>query len=605
MRADPKRVKNLAESLAALLEREQRANQELISSLLDAVETLRSETADRRLHYLSAQLKALRERADLLTEMARRDFLAKIDQEADELAQDAGDGSVARVLMAAVSNKPHSYTDFCETLLDSLIEVTGAERGFVLFYLPESTEAEVVAARNFQTRNLSLEEYDFSRTLLREVLQRDRSLFLEDASQDPTYSREASVIKFEIKSIIASPLRQEGRAIGALYLENNSHPCAFDERDPRILEIVAEFMVFYLHHSHLLPATFERDSRVFLDASRASKEIVGRDPKVLSLLEVVNRIADSPATVLVEGETGTGKELVARALHYQSARRERPFVAISCAAIPDNLLESELFGHEKGAFTGATERYIGRIEQGDGGTIFLDEVSELAYPLQAKLLRFLQSNEFNRLGGRQTVHVDSRVVAATSKDLKAMMAAGRFQEALYYRLNVIPVVMPALRERKQDIPLLITHFLAKFSAIYGKQIRMEREASDLLTECDFPGNVRELENLIHRLVALASDDVIPIGDLPAEILQMRGERVSLQKDSLYHLLETPPADLEELRHRKQEIRKALAEQERVLVERVIDEAGGNLTLAASRLGLHLITLHKLLKRTGKAPAKLG
>ena len=184
-----------------------------------------------------------------------------------------------------------------------------------------------------------------------------------------------------------------------------------------------------------------------------------------------------------------------------------------------------------------------------------------------------------------------------------MMAAGSFQEALYYRLNVIPVVMPALRERKQDIPLLITHFLAKFSAIYGKEIRMEREASDLLTECDFPGNVRELENLIHRLVALASDDVIAIGDLPAEILQMRAERVSLRRDSLYRLLETPPADIEELRYRKQEIRKALTEQERVLVERIIEEAGGNLTLAASRLGLHRITLHKLLKRTGKAPAK--
>ena len=603
MKADPKRIKNLAESLAALLEREQRANQESIASLLDAVETLRSKTADRRLHYLTAQLKTLRERTDLLTEMARHEFLAKIDQEANELAKDASGGRVARVLMAAVGNKAHSYNAFCETLLDSLIEVTGGERGFVLFYLPESTEAEVVAARNFQTRNLSLEEYDFSRTLLREVLQRDRPLFLEDASQDSTYSREASVIKFDIKSIIASPLRKEGRVVGALYLENNSQPCAFGERDPQLLEIVAEFMVFYLHHAHLLPATFERDSRVFLDPSRASKEIIGRDPKVLSLLEVVNRIADSPATVLVEGETGTGKELVARALHYQSARRDRPFVAISCAAIPDNLLESELFGHEKGAFTGASERYIGRIEQGDGGTIFLDEISELAYPLQAKLLRFLQSSEFDRLGGSKTIRVDVRVVAATSKDLKAMMAAGSFQEALYYRLNVIPVLMPALRERKQDIPFLITHFLAKFSAIYGKQIRMEREASDLLTECDFPGNVRELENLIHRLVALASDDVIPIGDLPAEILQRRAERVSLQKDSLYHLLETPPADLEELRHRKQEIRKALADQERVLVERVIEEAGGNLTLAASRLGLHRITLHKLLKRTSNVPSK--
>jgi Nif-specific regulatory protein len=596
MKADTKRIKNLAESLAALLEREQHANQASISSLLDAVETLRSETADRRLLYLTAQLKTLRERVDLLTEMARRDFLAKIGREADELAQDASDGRVARVLIAAVSNKTHSYTDFCETLLDSLIEVTGAERGFVLFYLPESTEAEVVAARNFQTRNLSLEEYDFSRTLLREVLQRDRPLFLEDASQDSTYSREASVIKFEIKSIIAAPLRQEGRAIGALYLENNSHPCAFDERDPQILEVVAEFMVFYLHHAHLLPATFERDSRVFLDASRASKEIVGRDPKVLSLLEVVNRIADSPATVLVEGETGTGKELVARALHYQSARRDRPFVAINCAAIPDNLLESELFGHEKGAFTGAAGRYIGRIEQGDGGTVFLDEVSELAYPLQAKLLRFLQSNEFDRLGGSRTIRVDVRVVAATSKDLKALTQAGKFQEALFYRLNVIPVRIPALRERKGDISLLIDFFLHKFSGVYGKPVRMEREVRERLKEYGFPGNVRELENLIHRLVALATGDAIRIGDLPVEILQTRAARVSLQTDPLAGILDAPLADFEELRLRKQQIRRVLADQELALVERAIQEADGNLTLAATRLGVHRITLHKMLRR---------
>ncbi|MEK6284165.1 MAG: sigma 54-interacting transcriptional regulator [Acidobacteriota bacterium] len=595
MRADAKRIKNLAETLAALLEREQGANQASISSLLDAVETLRSETADRRLHYLTAQLKTLRDRVDLLTEMARRDFLAKIGREADELAQDASDGRVARVLMTAVSNKTHSYTAFCETLLDSLIEATGAERGFVLFYLPESTEAEVVAARNFQTRNLSLEEYDFSRTLLREVLQHDRPLFLEDASQDSTYSREASVIKFEIKSIIAAPLRQEGRAIGALYLENNSHPCAFDERDPQILEIVAEFMVFYLQHAHLLPATFERDSRVFLDASRASKEIVGRDPKVLSLLEVVNRIADSPATVLVEGETGTGKELVARALHYQSARRDRPFVAINCAAIPDNLLESELFGHEKGAFTGAAGRYIGRIEQGDGGTIFLDEVSELAYPLQAKLLRFLQSNEFDRLGGSRTIRIDVRVVAATSKDLKALTEAGKFQEALFYRLNVIPVRMPALRERKGDIPLLIDFFLDKFSSIYGKTIRMERDAYEWLKEYNFPGNLRELENLIHRLAVL-TDDVIRVGDLPAEVLKTVSHRVNIEKDPLFELLHTQAADLEDLRRRRREVRRALAEQEQQVIERAIEQAGGNLTEAAARLGVHRITLHKMIKR---------
>lgn len=605
MKANPNRIEGLARTLSALLDREQQASRETISSLIELVKMLQGDTADRRFKRIAAELKRLQDRFDLLAQMARADFLPKIEAEAAKLVRDAGESRAASVVTSLIDHSPPSLNAFCDLLLDRLIDVTGAERGFILFYVPESTEADVISARNFQTRNLSLEEYDFSRTLLREVFELGESLLLEDASNNAAYSREISVIKFSLKSVVASALKQDSRTVGALYLENNTVPCAFDESDAQLLERIARFAVSYLHHGRLLPVSLDRDTRVFLDSSKAASGIIGRDPKILSLLELIKRLADSPATVLIEGESGAGKELVARALHYQSARRDRPFVAINCAAIPDNLLESELFGHEKGAFTGATERYIGHIEQGDGGTIFLDEVSELAYPLQAKLLRFLQSNEFNRLGGKQTVHIDSRVVAATSKDLKAMMAAGRFQEALYYRLNVIPVIMPALREHKQDIPLLITHFLAKFSAIYGKQIRMEREATDLLTECDFPGNVRELENLIHRLVALASDDVIPIGDLPAEILQMRAERVSLQKDSLYHLLETPPADLEELRHRKQEIRKALAEQERVVVEHAIEEAGGNLTLAASRLGLHRITLHKLLRKTGKVLAKSG
>ena len=177
-----------------------------------------------------------------------------------------------------------------------------------------------------------------------------------------------------------------------------------------------------------------------------------------------------------------------------------------------------------------------------------------------------------------------------------MMEAGKFQEALYYRLNVIPIRQPSLRERKDDIPILVTHFLNKFSAIYGKQVRVEGQAIQLLKEHPFRGNVRELENLIHRLVALASEDVIRMGDLPAEILQLRAERISLQKNSLEKILETPPADLQELRQRKREVRRAIAEQERLLIERVVQEAGGNLTLAASRLGLHRITLHRMLRR---------
>jgi Nif-specific regulatory protein len=597
MKAKADRIKKLSEAFAAMLQQQQRASRQIISSLAESVRLLQADTADRRLQLILVQLNKLKDQTGLLTDIAERDFLANIEREAEELGNSVGESRAASVILALLGSQASSLNDFCDFLLDRLIEATGAERGFILFYLPESTEADVIAARNFQTRNLSLEEYNFSRTLLREVFERGDPILLEDASHDAAYSKENSVIKFQLKSVLAVPLKEEDRPVGAIYLENNTEPCAFDEEDPQVVENVAQFAVFYLRHSGLLPAAFKREDRVFLDATRASKEIIGQDPKILALHSLIIRIADSPATVLIEGESGTGKELVARALHYQSERRDCPFVAINCAAIPEALLESELFGHEKGAFTGATDRYIGRIEQGNGGTILLDEVSELAYALQAKLLRFLQSNEISRLGGKDTIRIDARVVAATNRDLKAMMEAGRFQEALYYRLNVIPVRLPPLAERKGDIPLLVAHFLNKFSAIYGKQARLEGRAIELLKEHSFHGNVRELENLIHRLVALASDETIGAGDLPEEILKTHAERISLQRDPLHKLLQTPPANLIELRLRKQEIKRTLAEQERQLIQRAVDECGGNLTEAASRLGLHRITLHRILKRT--------
>jgi Nif-specific regulatory protein len=596
-RAD--RIKNLSTSFAALLEQEQKACQEQIRRLIEAIRVIQGGSSDRRLQRLVAQLKSLQDRFELLTELGREDYLAKINREAEGLSVDMGDSKAIKIVLALIDSHSTSLNLFCERLLDLLNETTEAERGFLLFYAPESTEADVIAARNFQTTNLSLEEYSFSRTLLRDVFERAAPLMLEDASRDPVYSRETSVARFNLKSVVTVPLRHKERIIGAVYLENNKRPCAFDEETPRLLETVARFAVFYLDRAHLLPVTFKRQGGIFLDTSKASKEIIGQDQKILSLLETVGRLADSPATVLIEGESGTGKELIARALHYQSARRDQPFVAINCAAVPDSLLESELFGHEKGAFTGAIERYIGRIEQANGGTLFLDEISELAYPMQAKLLRFLQSSEVDRLGGKDTIRVDVRIVAATSKDLKSLMAEGRFQEALYYRLNVIPLQLPALRERRGDIPLLGDFFLRKFSTVYRKSVRIDAEVYDALSDYAFNGNVRELENLIHRLVALAEGDTIRPGDLPKEFLQIRAQRVSLEKDPIHKSLHTPARDLNELRRRKREIKQLLVEQEKQLIDRVLRQTNGNITEAALRLGVHRITLHKMMRKSKK------
>ena len=335
---------------------------------------------------------------------------------------------------------------------------------------------------------------------------------------------------------------------------------------------------------------------MFLDVARAPRGLIGNHPKVLEVLEIIRRIADKPVTVLIEGESGTGKELVARALHYQSCRSDHPFVAINCAAIPKDLLESELFGHEKGAFTGATSRFLGQIQQGDGGTLFLDEINELAYPLQAKLLRFLQSNEFQRLGSLEIQKVDVRVVAATSKNLLSRVEAGEFQAALYYRLNVVPLRLPALRERSEDIPALVEHFLNKYAPLYGGRVPIRPEVINVLSSYSFPGNVRELENLIHRLVALSTATDISLADLPSEILSSSPDRINLAQDPLYQVLTSPLLSLEDLHSREERVRQFFDDQKRQLGERAVQEANGNVTAAAARLGVHRTTLHELIKK---------
>ncbi len=600
-RTNAERLLNLTASFAALLEREGQISKDALISLIESVQIIQGETSDKRVQRLTAHLKQIVERFDLLTQIVQGDYLTKIRREAEEINRHIVDSRATKVL-SGLLEKHHSLKSFCRELLDGVLSITNAERGLLLTYYCASTEAEVIASTNYKTTNLSLAEFEFSRTLLREIFERGEALLIEDALEDSRFSKQESVRRLELKSVIAIPLKYENRVVGALYFENSSMPCAFDKSDVETLKTISRFAVFYLRHAHLLPIyeTSRQEPRVFFNHSKAAQEIVGHDPKILQILDVITRIADSPATVLIEGESGTGKELIARALHYESSKRANaPFVAINCAAIPENLLESELFGHEKGAFTGANEKRIGYIEQADGGTLFLDEVSELAMPLQSKLLRFLQANEFQRLGGRETLRVDVRALAATSKDLKEMVAVNKFQKALYFRLNVIPLLIPPLRERKEDIPLLIDRFLERFSTLYGKKIIIESEVYDCLQEQTFSGNVRELENLIHRLVVLSVEDSVRLGDLPNEFLQIQTTRLNLEKDPLYKILATPLLDMEDLKRRRIEVQQVLKEQELDLIERTIKESDGNLTEAANRLGLHRVTLHKLLKNNSQ------
>jgi two-component system response regulator PilR (NtrC family) len=263
-----------------------------------------------------------------------------------------------------------------------------------------------------------------------------------------------------------------------------------------------------------------------LNSSHEFCNIIGRSESMLAVFKMVETIAKTNSTVLITGESGTGKDLVARAVHYNSLRREHPFVALNCGALPETLLESELFGHMRGAFTGADTNKKGLVEVAEHGTIFLDEIGEMSATMQVKLLRVLQERRFRRLGGTEEVHADIRVIAATNQDLQKMVAENRFREDLYYRINVIHLELPALRERREDVPLLAEHFLAKFSEGVEKPVRsISREALDLLSAYDWPGNVRELENAIERAVALEQTQVVLPESLPAQVRSRTSKHV--------------------------------------------------------------------------------
>jgi DNA-binding NtrC family response regulator len=307
--------------------------------------------------------------------------------------------------------------------------------------------------------------------------------------------------------------------------------------------------------------------------------IVSSSRQMEEALNMVGRVSQSPATILILGESGTGKELIARAIHYSSPRAEKPFVKVNCASLPENLLESELFGHEKGAFTGAIARRIGRFEQADQGSVVLDEIGDLSPSLQMKLLRFLQEKEFERLGSNRTMKSDVRVIAATNRNLEEGIKKGTFREDLYYRLNVVTISLPPLRERKEDIPLLVEHFLKQYNRENKKNVTsLSKEAKDLLMRYDYPGNIRELENIIERAVVLCRGDTLTTQELPLNLkdskveaaLERAGERRSL------------PGTLEEI--------------ERQLISQALGKSGGVQTKAAAELGISERVLRYKMKK---------
>jgi len=362
-----------------------------------------------------------------------------------------------------------------------------------------------------------------------------------------------------------------------------------------------------LKNRHL--AQENQDLHRELESRYRFDRIIGVSPAMNEVYRLIGKVLDNNSTVLISGESGTGKELVARAIHYNGARRGGPFVAVNCGAIPENLIESELFGHEKGAFSGATGRRIGKFEAADSGTLFLDEISTLQYDLQAKFLRVLQEREFQRVGGDQTLKVDVRIITATNQDLRQLAAEGRFRPDLFHRLNVVNISLPPLRARKGDIPLLVRSFLDKYSRQYEKPgLSISLDAVEALSGYDWPGNVRELENLIEQLVVLSDEPKISPGQLPAYVFEPGDEGPETDGEEDY----APPAvETGAIRVSRGQGGEAasvpfrlpaggvkMADVEKGLLLQALEQSGGRLVGAARLLGISYKTLQYRIKKFG-------
>src|SRR4051794_13072777 len=409
-------------------------------------------------------------------------------------------------------------------------------------------------------------------------------------------------------SFLCVPIRVEGRTAGALSVDK---PFVSDEQllsDHKFLDIIAAFLAQAIQINRMVMRQKEEllEENAQLRAQVRDRyrfeNIIGDSPAMHEVFAIVGQVANSRATVLLLGETGTGKEMIAKAIHYNSPRKDKPFVRVNCGAMTSTLLESELFGHVKGSFTGAIRDKVGRFEAADGGSIFLDEIGTLEPVLQVKLLRVLQEREFERVGDTTTVKVDCRVIAATNVDLQDAVAKNEFREDLFYRLNVVSIYLPPLRNRREDIPRLIDYFLDKYNTVNDRRLRrISRDMLNVLMRYPWPGNVRELENAIERAVVLSNDEDFTEDLLPLSVRMFAQQRRTNQSSESIDSLTTRLAEqsIGEYEMREGEIYQLVIEQlEHALIEKALGRCGGVKTKAADFLGINRNTLNKKVKDLG-------
>jgi Nif-specific regulatory protein len=475
----------------------------------------------------------------------------------------------------------HDVATLQNKVLDAVFEVAPADRAAVLLVGEGENSEEFSSVLGRYRQSGPDQPVQASRTILDQVIRERVAVMANEVTEDESYRAADSLVSPSVQSVLAAPIEAHGKLLGVIYLDASSPGVKFDNGLLQLVLALGNIAGLAMENAQYLEWLGGENRRLQQELS-ADHGLVGESQAMRAVIDFISRVAARESTVLVWGESGTGKELVARAIHANSGRTDKPFVAINCAAITETLLESELFGHEKGAFTGAVAQKKGKLEAADGGTVFLDEIGELAVPLQAKLLRVLQEREFERVGGTRPIKVDIRLIAATNRDLKEAARTGSFRQDLFYRLNVVSLRMPALRERKEDIPLLANFFAVRFGEKVKRRVAgISAKARACLLRYQWPGNVRELENAIERAVVLGSTDLILAEDLPEAILEetaTEGEPVTALHDGL---------------------RRAKKE----LIERAIEQAGGNYTEAAGILGVHPNHLFRLIRTLNLTPKR--
>ena len=410
-------------------------------------------------------------------------------------------------------------SELMTSVLDLAIENVRAERGIIFLRDELTGEMRPESGRGIDQE--TLQEVDsFSRSVIKQVAE-GTTILTVDVGKDPTLSAYKSLVLHEIKSILCVPMRARGKVVGVIYLDTRRAAQMFTDRERAFVESFASQAAVAIENARLFGNMTAENARLRkeVEGRHRFESLLGTSPAMTRMADLIGGILENDCNVLVLGESGTGKDLVARAIHYNGPRRDKKFVAIDCGALPEGLLEAELFGHVRGAFTGADRDRVGLIEEAHGGTLFLDEITNTSLSLQARLLRVLQEREVRRIGENTARKVDVRIVTATNADLKLLVAQKRFREDLYYRLNVLAIEVPPLRDRREDIPLLVTHFLRSQAAKDGRQSkRLGPGVLEALSHYEWPGNVRELRNLIERLAILSSGEVITLGDVPEGIV---------------------------------------------------------------------------------------